>query len=444
MGPDVPREAAIMAGIFVLAASLWVTQALPLFATSFLVIGLQALLLANPGGWSWLGYQSRPSPTFREILGTAADPVLMLFFGGFVLAQSAVKEGVDRAMSSLLLRPFGGQPRWVLLGLMLITLLFGMWMSNTATATMMLALLTPILAAMPPGEPFRKALVLSIPLTANISGISTPIASPPNAVAIGFLQDSGHQIEFLKWMLVAIPLSLGLTLFAWVVLFKFHPPSAPGLRIESHSVKLSPRGWLVVGVFVLTVLAWVTDHWHGVPPAVTAMLPVVILTATGVFTREDLGKLEWGVLILIAGGISLGTGMQHTGLDQVVLQWLPGRDLGGVALLAVFVLATVIVGTFMSNTAAANLFLPVGLSAAANVTLVGHGPHPVQMAMCIAMAASMSMALPISTPPNALAYSRGEFTTGDLARASLAVSVAAMLLIVFGAVPIMRFWGVLK
>jgi sodium-dependent dicarboxylate transporter 2/3/5 len=133
-----------------------VTEALPLFATSLLVIGLQMVLLANPGDWPGLGFQSGASPSYRDILSTAADPVLVLFFGGFVLARAAVKEGVDRAISTLLLRRFGGEPRRVLLGLMLITLLFGMWMSNTATAAMMLALVTPMLAAMPPQEPFRK------------------------------------------------------------------------------------------------------------------------------------------------------------------------------------------------------------------------------------------------------------------------------------------------
>lgn len=189
--PWIPREASLMAGIFVLAALLWVTEALPLFATSLLVIGLQALLLANPGGWRGLGFETGEGPTYSEIFATAADPVLVLFFGSFVLSAAAVKEGVDRAMSALLLRPFGTAPARVLLGLMSITLLFGMWMSNTATATMMLAVIAPILAGLPAGEPFRKALILGIPFAANIGGISTPVASPPNAVAMGFLRESG-------------------------------------------------------------------------------------------------------------------------------------------------------------------------------------------------------------------------------------------------------------
>jgi sodium-dependent dicarboxylate transporter 2/3/5 len=433
------REAAWMGAIFVLAATLWVTEALPLFATSLLVIGLQIVLLANPGGWSGLGFEAGTSPSYRDILSTAADPVLVLFFGGFVLARAAVKEGVDRAMSELLLRPFGSEPRWVLLGVMLVTLLFGMWMSNTATTAMMLALVTPMVAALPPGEPFRKALVLAVPFTANISGMGTPIASPPNAVAIGFLQQSGHGVAFLDWILMAAPLTLGLTLFAWFVLGKFYAPITAGLRIVHAPEALSRRGWLVVGVFVVTVLLWMSDQWHGLPPAVVALLPAVVFTATSIFDRVDLGKIEWNVLILIAGGISLGTGMQLTGLDRVVVQWLPVSGDNPEALLAILVLATLVVGTFMSNTAAANLFLPIGLSSAAGAG----GLHPVHIAVSIALVASMGMALPVSTPPNAMAYARNEFTTRDMLRVSLGISIAGAAAIILGGGWIMRQFGML-
>ncbi len=434
-----PREAAMMGGIFVLAAVLWVTEALPLFATSLLVIGLQIVLIANPAGWSGLGFESGSSPSYREILNTAADPVLVLFFGGFVLASAAVKEGVDRAMSALLLRPFGHQPRYVLLGVMLVTLTFGMWMSNTATAAMMLALVAPMLAGLPPQEPFRKALLLGVPFTANISGMGTPIASPPNAVAIGFLEKSGYSVAFLDWMLMAAPLVVGLTLFAWLVLWRLFTPVTEGLRIDYPARTLTRSGWFVVGVFVTTVLLWMTDVWHGLPAAVVALLPAVALTTTRIFTRDDLRTIEWNVLILIAGGISLGTGMQMTGLDQIVVQWLPGVN--GLALLLALVLGTWIVGTFMSNTAAANLFLPIGISSAAMVQ--AGGLHPIHAAVSIALAASMSMALPVSTPPNAMAYARGEIATRDMVRAGLIISGAGVGLILLGGGWIMRLWGIL-
>lgn len=431
-----------MGGVFVLAAMLWVTEALPLFATSLLVIGLEALLLANPGAWPGLGFESGNSPSYRSIFSTAADPILVLFFGGFVLAAAAVKEGVDRAMSALLLRPFGRDPRWVLLGLMLITLLFGMWMSNTATATMMLALVAPMLVALPRGEPFRKALVLSIPFASNIGGMSTPIASPPNAVAMGFLRDAGYTVGFLNWMLVAVPFALALTLLTWGVLWKVFPPRTPGLQLAHTGATLTRRGWFVVGIFTTTVVLWMSEQWHGLPASVVALLPAIALTATGIFTGDDLGRLEWRILILIAGGISLGTGMQLTGLDDIIVRWLPA-GISGIALLATLVLATMGVGTFMSNTAAANLFLPIGLSAA-TVANASASSFPIQVAVSIALAASLSMALPISTPPNALAHARGEFTTGEMARVALVVGGIAAVLIVVGGGFVMRFWGLIE
>lgn len=437
---DVPREAVIMGGILVLAAVLWVSEALPLFVTSLLVIFLQATLLANPGNWPGLGFESRPSPSYRDIFSLAADPVLVLFFGGFVLAAAAVKEGVDRAMSSVLLAPFGGSPRAVLLGLMLVTLLFGMWMSNTATATMMLALTMPMLAALPPSERFRKALVLSIPIAANIGGMSTPVASPPNAVAMGFLRDLGHTVRFIDWMLVAVPLAVTLTLLAWLVLWQLYRPVSSGLRLTITRRTLSARGWCVVVVFTATVLLWMSEPWHGLPAAIVALTPALILPAMGIFTGADLARIEWRVLILIAGGISLGTGMQATGLDQWLARSLPQN--GGQWVLAALLLATLIVGTFMSNTAAANLFLPIGLSSAS----LAHSQsdlHPIQVAMSIAMAASLSMALPISTPPNALAYAHGEFTTRDLIRVTVLISGIGALLIILCGQLVMRFWRVI-
>lgn len=192
----------------------------------------------------------------------------------------------------------------------------------------------------------------------------------------------------------------------------------------------------------MTVLLWMSDSWHGLPPAVVALLPAVVLTATGVFTRDDLGQLEWRILILIAGGISLGMGMQLTGLDQLIVRWLPTEGASTWSLLAALVLGTMAVGTFMSNTAASNLFLPIGISSA---TLAGSdGLHPIQAAMSIALAASMSMALPISTPPNALAYAKGEFTTREMVRVALIISGLAAMLIVLGGGVVMRFWGVLR
>lgn len=425
-----PREAAFMAGIFVLAALLWMTEALPLFATALLVVGLQLVLLANPGGWPGLGFESGPSPGYADIVSAAADPVLLLFFGGFLLAQAAVKEGVDRSMSALLLRPFGDRPLAALAGVMAVTALFSMFMSNTATTAMMLALVAPMMVRMGPAEPFRRAIVLAVPFAANIGGMGTPIGSPPNAVAVGQLQQAGIPLRFLDWMLVAVPLVAACLALAGWLLWRFHRPLDPTLRITVTEGAVGARGWLVVVVFALTVLLWLSDSWHGLPAAVVALLPAVVLTATRTLTADDLQRIDWSVLILIAGGISLGAGMTMTGLDRIVVGWLPlGPGHAVVWLVAVLALATLVLSTFMSNTAAANLLLPIGLSA--TLALAGQGAL-LEVAMSVALAASLAMSLPISTPPNAMASSTHAFDTRDMARAGAIIGIVGTLAVVLG------------
>jgi sodium-dependent dicarboxylate transporter 2/3/5 len=437
-----PREAAFMSGIFALAALLWVTEALPLFATSLLVIGLQILLLANPGDWPGLGFAEGPSPDFRTLLNAAADPVIVLFFGGFLLAAAAVKEGVDRAMSELLLRPFGHSPFLVLAGVMVATATFSMWMSNTATAAMMITLVIPMLATLPAGEPFRKALTLGVAFAANIGGMGTPIGSPPNAVAVGFLRNAGYRVGFIEWMVVAVPLMAVLLAACCLLLWFLFRPRTAGLRLNRVAQKMTPRGWYVVAVFTLTALLWLGEPWHGLPAAVVALLPAVAFTMTGLISRQEVNSLEWNILILIGGGIALGAGMQLTGLDTLVVQWLatgPSAVMAAAGL-AVLVIVTLVLSTFMSNTAAANLLLPIGISFAAAVG--GSAAFPViQTAMCIALAASVSMALPISTPPNAIAYARGEFNTRDMALAGSLIGALAAIFIIAGSGPVIRLWG---
>lgn len=433
-----PREAAFMAGIFVLAALLWVTEALPLFATALLVIGLQLVLLANPGGWAGFGFESGASPSYKAVIHGAADSVLLLFFGGFLLAEAAVKEGVDRSMSALLLRPFGQRPAALLAGIMLVTALFSMFMSNTATTAMMVTLVLPLLAQLPKGDPFRKGLMLAVPLAANIGGLGTPIGSPPNAVAVGYLQKAGQPIGFLSWMLVAVPVMLLMLGVVWFLLWRWFKPQQQELRIQLERTRVHGRGWFVVIVFTATVTLWLTDHWHGLPASVVALLPAILFTASGMLSRDELNRIEWNVLILIAGGISLGAGMTMTGLDAMIVKWLPvGPGQSVFILLALLVVATVLLSTFMSNTAASNLLLPIGVTAA-----VASGPaaSTLEITLCIAFAASLAMALPISTPPNAIAYSRNEFTTRDLIKVGSLIGIIGMVVVLAGVGLLLRLW----
>ncbi len=430
------REAILMCGIFVLAALLWVTEALPLFATAILIIALEIILLANPGSWPGLGFEEGYSPDYREFLSPLANPVIVLFFGGFILAHAVLKEGVDKAMASVILRSFSSKPMIVMLALMLITAFFSMWMSNTATTAMMITLVVPMLDQIPKGDPLRKGLLLSIPFAANIGGMGTPIASPPNAVAVSFLQQAGYDISFLQWVLIAVPLMAFLLLFAWLLLYNSFKSKDASIELKPVARKIDGRGWYVIIILVTTVLLWLTDRAHGLSTAVVALFPAIAFTATGLLTRSDINSLEWHILILIMGGIGLGEGMQLTGLDEVFVSFIPGQ---GNMVLAELVIATILFSTFISNTAAANLLLPIGISFALQ-NMDTASASPLQVGISIALAASLAMSLPISTPPNTIAYSKGDLETSDFVRPGIIIGLLAAALIIGLGNVIISFW----
>ncbi len=323
---DLPRESAYMAAIVILAAVLWLTEALPLFATSLLVIGLMVLLLANPMQWPGFGFlDPAASPNYREIIGIMADPIIVLFFGGFMLASAIAKSGLDRQLAGLIVHPFGGSPYKTLAGVMLATALFSMWMSNTAATAMMIGIMLPMLHNAPKGEPFRKAMVLGVAFAANIGGMGTPIGTPPNAIALGFLRKNlGIQVGFLEWMVIAVPLMLGLLALCWAVLALTFRPQTPDLNLTPPKGKMKRTGWFVLVIFLITVVLWLTGQWTGLPSAVVALFPAVAFTVTALLNRDDLNQLEWNVLILIAGGLALGWGLQEVGLADSVVKQLKG------------------------------------------------------------------------------------------------------------------------
>ena len=435
---NLDREAIFMSGIFVLAGLLWVTEALPLFATAIMIIALEIIFLANPGEWAGFGFTSGNPPDYQEFLSPLANPIIVLFFGGFILAQAVLKEGVDKAMASVILRWFGGKPNMVMLGLMIITAVFSMWMSNTATTAMMITLVVPMLYQIPEGDPLRKSLLLCIPFAANIGGMGTPIASPPNAVAVSFLQQAGYDISFLQWVLIAVPLMVFLLAFAWLLLIKLFPPQNPHILLMAEQRSIDRRGWYVIVVLVTTVLLWLTDRFHGLSTAVVALFPAVAFTATGLITRSDINSLEWHILILIMGGIALGIGMQATGLDTILVEAIPVQ---GQAITAALVIATILFSTFISNTAAANLLLPIGITyAIQQMDTDISGPGPIQLGISIALAASLAMSLPVSTPPNTIAYSKGALESRDFSRTGVILGLVSVVLIIFLGNAVISFW----
>lgn len=421
--PESMGEAARrMASIFVLAVGLWVTEAVPLFATSMLVIVAEAWLLAVPEDLN-------VDISSEQVFAAFGNPIIFLFLGGFILAKAVQKQNIDVQMAALLMRPFGTRPAGVLAGVMVITAIFSMWMSNTATTAMMIVLVQPLALQVPESDRFRKALILAVPFAANIGGIGTPIGTPPNAIALAALRERGLEVNFFQWMAFGVPLLVGTMLVLWLFLLIVYRPESQQLAVEvKKEFRLTRNALTVYICFFVTVALWLTQPFHGVPNAVVAVVPAAALTATRVIDRKDFNSLEWDILLLMAGGMALGAGITMTELDQWIVSAFPSDQLGYFMLVALSCLLVVGLGTVMSHTVAASIALPIGISVAAQSAL----PQEIQvLAVMVAVASSFAVALPISTPPNAIAYGSGMVETRDIMSVGILTSIAGTLLVVF-------------
>jgi solute carrier family 13 (sodium-dependent dicarboxylate transporter), member 2/3/5 len=408
--------------IVVLAAGLWVTEAIPAFAVGLLVISLEIATLGRVGG-PW----AQGPDDWKVFIEPWGSPLIWLFFGGFVLARGIQRSGLDRSLSLRVLRRFGTRPPVVLLGAMGVTFAFSMFASNTATAAMMLAVLGPAVAGRP-HDPFTKALLLGVAFAANIGGMATIIGTPPNAIAAGLLAER-DPIGFARWMTLGLPPALVLLVVAWAYLVRRHPSRE---RTVDLGALASPTGAPPVmprwrrGVVVLGLLAtvglWLTEPLHGASPPVVAFVPVALFTVSKVLVSDDIRKLEWDVLLLLAGGLALGVAVARTDLATWLVGRLPLEAAGPLALTAALAATTMVVSNFMSNTAAANLVIPMGMALATGAETTA--------AVAVALSASAAMCLPVSTPPNALAYAGGGLQTRDFLVGGSLIGVLAVALAV--------------
>jgi sodium-dependent dicarboxylate transporter 2/3/5 len=416
-----PPAAKASLGIMVFAASLWVTEAMPAFAVALLVIGLQIAILGNPGGvWA----AEADTQAWTAFVQPWASPIMWLFLGGFVLAHACSKTRLDEWLAGMVLGRFATSPAKLVASVMAITFVFSMFMSNTATAAMMIAVTAPVLAALPKGSRLAKGIVLAVAAGANLGGIGTIIGTPPNAIAAGELQG---KVDFLKWMAIALPPALLLAGAAYFFIWRIHirgrgetpeiilsPPSKGDARQYRHRIT-------VMLVFAITVAMWMGESLTGISSPVVSFIPIVAFAVTGVIGTSDMRLLPWDVLLLLAGGLSLGVGVEVTGLAG----WFAGQvagNLGTVSIAVVFSVLGLFLSNLMSNTAAAALLIPLASSLAGEngATLV---------AVSIAISCSAAMALPISTPPNAIAHGTGRLSSRDFLMPGLLVAagMAAVL-----------------
>lgn len=453
------------AAVALLMAIWWMSEALPLAATALLPLALfPALGVLTPAA------SAQPY----------ANSVIFLFLGGFVLALGMERWGLHRRIALAVVALVGTGPRRLIGGFMAATAFLSMWISNTATAAMMLPIGLALAALMrrapgaraEPGAaveadpdddashaafPFGTALMLGIAYAATIGGVATLIGTPPNAVFAASAQEIlGRTIGFAEWMMVGVPVTLVLLPIAWgLLVFVLHPPGKlpPGagalLRDERHSLGPMSRGEkLVLVVFCLTALGWIMRSPKQIGalhvPGLTAVLPgiddstIAIIAALllfilpvdwrhGVFVMNwrTARGLPWGVLLLFGGGLSLAHAFEASGLTLAIAHVVNGlAGMPGWVLLLVVVTTFVLLSELASNTAIAALAMPVLAAAAA-----GTGQNPLLFMAAGALAASAAYMMPVATPPNAIVFGSGYIRMGQMIRAGIWLNIVSIILL---------------
>ncbi len=420
--------------VFAFATIMWVTEAIAPWATSVSLIGILILTTSdNAFNFFRTGIGKEELLDHEALMATFADPIIILFLGGFILAIAATKSGLDVYLARTLLKPFGSKSENVLLGFILITGFFSMFVSNTATAAMMLTFLTPVFRALPPEGKGRVALTLSIPVAANIGGMGTPIGTPPNAIALKYLNSPtglNLGLGFGEWMMFMMPLTIVLLLIGWFLLKKFFPFKKKTIELNIEGdVQHNWRTKVVAVTFVVTVLLWILDRVTGVGANTVAMIPIVVFAFTGIVTAKDLQEINWSVIWMVAGGFALGLALNDSGLAENVIKSIPFGSWSPVAILVASGLICYLLSNFISNTATAALLVPIlavvckGMGSA----LDGIGGTATVL-IGIAVAASVAMSLPISTPPNAIAHSTGLVQQKEMMKIGIAMGIIGLVL----------------
>jgi sodium-dependent dicarboxylate transporter 2/3/5 len=339
----------------------------------------------------------------------AADPVLALFFGGFALGAATGRQGLDKRLAAWAFSSSRSSFALMLLTTIGATAFMSMWISNIAAAALMFAALRPLLSELESGDLARRTLLVGIALGANLGGIATPIGTGPNGIAMSFISDR-HHITFVDWMVFALPLTVLLIGLGYVLLLGRARTSG---RINWHlNTKLfsadEPRlrgGQLgLIAVLGVSVVLWLSEPLHGIPAAVIALAAASSLFLFRLLRKEDIARIDWSTLLLIAGGITVGKLLEASQLISAATDRLSLGELHPMFALFLLCFISALLSALMSNTATAVFLIPI-----ASAFL----PEP-STAILIAISASFGMPFVISTPPNAMAYGEGGLRQSDL------------------------------
>lgn len=434
-----------VAAVTILMGVWWMTEAIPLAATA--LIPLVIFPLASVG-------------TIKEVGAPYASATIFLFMGGFLIALSLQRWNLHRRLALYVVKLIGTSPRRLILGFMLATGFLSMWVSNTATAVVMLPIGTSVLAltaetvgGWDKQKKFATALMLGIAYSASIGSLGTLIGTPPNAFLNAYMADTWDvTLGFGRWMAVGVPLALTFLLIAWVLLitvFKPEMTEIPGGRelINEEIKALGPwtRPQIMTGIiFVLAALAWVSlpiilgdfDNYDDAIVGIAAGILLFILPADSerrirLLDWKTANEMPWDVLLLFGGGLSLSSAFNSSGLSLWIGEMAKGLSVLPIVLIVAAVATLVLFLTeITSNTATAATFIPIMGGVAVGVGLTTEGDiNVLLLTIPVALAATCAFMLPVATPPNAIAYGSGYVKIGEMIKGGVGLNVIGIFLI---------------
>lgn len=403
---------------------LWITEAIPPFAVGILIIGFIVFTMGR-----------ETTIDVKKYVQMWSDGVIWLFLGGFFLAEAIKKSKLDLLFMKIALPFFGNKSKYILLGFMVITAVMSALMSNTATTALMISTVTPIFIKLGKNDPFTKALLVGVAGAASFGGMATIIGSAPNAIAVGALEGIGIRIGFVEWMMVGTPVAALLLFLLWRVLLINYNLKGETLSLDflqnqdsdieplTSQAKLQRN--LVLLIFVLTFSLWLTSSITGIPNAVISGIPIVAFTMFRIIDADDVRALPWDTLMLVAGGLALGLAIQEQGLATYFVSKVGEIEFNVYVLMLAFGLLTVVLSNFMSNTAATSILVPVAISLVSTYGEI----DPLIFPLLIGLSASCALFLPVSTPPNAIAYSTGYLQQKDFRLGGIMGALAGPVII---------------
>jgi sodium-dependent dicarboxylate transporter 2/3/5 len=423
--PDFTQTQDYVLFLLFFSIGLWVTEAIPPFAVGILIVGFLVFTMGNEN-----------TMDAKRYVQTWSDGVIWLFLGGFFLAEGMKKTKLDFQLLKIAAPKFGSQAQYIVLGLMLTTAITSMLMSNTATTAMMIATVTPLFTQLGKDSKITKVLLLGIPAAAAIGGMGTIIGSAPNAIAVGALEAIGVKITFIEWMIIGIPVALILIVMFWKILIVKYEIKKETLSLDflQDQIPLEEefieedkiRKNIVVVVLITTLALWLTSQWTKIPVAAVSGIPIVALTMLGIIDADDVRTLPWDTLMLVAGGLALGLAIQEQGLADYFISKISSVEINFYLLLFLFSITTVILSNFMSNTAATTILIPVAIS----LMSITKGVDPIILPFVIGLSASCALLLPVSTPPNAIAYSTGMIEQSEFRIGGVFIGLVGPILII--------------